>query len=175
MIFVMGDGLVLEQGTHNELLNDEKGAYARLVQAQKLRESQERSDGGSEDTAAQEAEDMKKAVREEIPLGRKNTGQHSLASELIEKRLEEHKKDEAGEYGIIYLFKRIGRLHRAGWKKYFFGAICATLTGCVFPAFGIVYGAPSIIPFAPHILISQCSRGNQRVLRSRQPHASQGR
>ncbi|KAJ6559121.1 P-loop containing nucleoside triphosphate hydrolase protein [Mycena vulgaris] len=138
MIFVMGDGLVLEQGTHNDLLNNEAGAYSRLVQAQKLRESQERSDGASEDTD-QEAEDMEKAVREEIPLGRKNTGQHSLASELIEKRLQEHQKDAEGEYGLIYLFKRMGMLHRAGWNRYLFGSMCAVLTGCVYPAFGIVY------------------------------------
>ncbi|KAJ7175926.1 P-loop containing nucleoside triphosphate hydrolase protein [Mycena filopes] len=137
-IFVMGDGLVLEQGTHDELLNDENGAYARLVQAQKLREGQERSDGDSEDTA-QEAEQMEKAVREEIPLGRKNTGQHSLASELIEKRLEEHKKGHGKEYGLFYLFRRMGRLHRAGWRNYILGGICAAATGCVFPAFGIVY------------------------------------
>ncbi|KAJ7459918.1 P-loop containing nucleoside triphosphate hydrolase protein [Mycena latifolia] len=137
MIFVMGDGLVLEKGTHNELLNDENGAYSRLVQAQKLRE-QEQRDADSEDTT-QEAEEMEKAVREEIPLGRKNTGQHSLASELIEKRLQEHKKDGDGEYNLFYLFKRVGMLHRAGWKKYFFGSICAVLTGCVFPSFGIVY------------------------------------
>ncbi|PVF95031.1 putative Leptomycin B resistance protein pmd1 [Serendipita vermifera] len=40
-IYVMGDGMVLEQGTHNELLQKE-GPYARLVQAQKLKESQQR-------------------------------------------------------------------------------------------------------------------------------------
>ncbi|KAJ6585057.1 P-loop containing nucleoside triphosphate hydrolase protein [Mycena capillaripes] len=138
MIFVMGEGLVLEQGTHNELLNDENGAYARLVQAQKLRESQQRTDMDPEDTA-KEAEEMEKALREEIPLGRKNTGQHSLASELIEKRLEEHKQDHETEYGMLYLFKRMGRLNRDVWKNYAIGGVCAIGTGLVFPAFGIVY------------------------------------
>ncbi|KAJ7612414.1 P-loop containing nucleoside triphosphate hydrolase protein [Mycena rosella] len=138
-IFVMGDGLVLEQGTHNELLNDESGAYSRLVQAQKLRETQERTSESDEEDSIKEAEDMEKAVREEIPLGRKNTGQHSLASELIEKRLQEHKTGAEDDYGIIYLFRRIGRLNPAGFNKYFFGGICAILTGCVYPAFGIVY------------------------------------
>ncbi|KAJ7366944.1 P-loop containing nucleoside triphosphate hydrolase protein [Mycena albidolilacea] len=137
-IYVMGDGLVLEQGTHNELLDNENGAYARLVAAQKLRESQQRSDGDSEDTE-KEAEEMEKAVREEIPLGRKNTGQHSLASELIEKRLQDHKTDHDAEYSLPYLFKRIGSMHRAGWKNYAIGSIAAIGTGCVFPAFGIVY------------------------------------
>jgi ATP-binding cassette subfamily B (MDR/TAP) protein 1 len=39
-IYVMGDGMVLERGTHAELLRHEDGSYARLVQAQKLKESE---------------------------------------------------------------------------------------------------------------------------------------
>ena len=39
----MGDGLVLESGTHNELLMNEEGPYARLVNAQKLREAREKA------------------------------------------------------------------------------------------------------------------------------------
>jgi ATP-binding cassette subfamily B (MDR/TAP) protein 1 len=151
MIFVMGEGLVLEQGTHNELLNDENSAYARLVAAQKLRESQQRTEGDSEDVA-KEAEEMEKAVREEIPLGRKNTGQHSLASELIDKRLE-HKKEQESEYSLIYLFKRIGLLHRVSWKNYFLGSICAIGTGCVYPSFGIVYCASAFVPMPPDFLL----------------------
>ncbi|KAJ6527152.1 hypothetical protein B0H19DRAFT_1335178 [Mycena capillaripes] len=137
-IFVMGEGLVLEQGSHSELLNDENGAYARLVQAQNLRESQEHGDMDPEDTA-KEAEEMEKAVREEIPLGRKSTGRHSPASELIEKRLEKHKKDHGTEYSMLYLFKRMGRLNRDVWKNYAIGAVCAIGTGFVFPVLGIVY------------------------------------
>ncbi|KAJ3357639.1 Multidrug resistance protein 1 [Entophlyctis luteolus] len=38
LIVVMGDGQIIEQGTHNELL-DRKGAYADLVAAQALREA----------------------------------------------------------------------------------------------------------------------------------------
>ncbi|KAJ7212049.1 multidrug resistance protein 1 [Mycena pura] len=139
-IYVMGDGLVLEQGTHDALVGNETGAYAKLVQAQRLREAQKRTDGEEAEDAAQEAADMAKALREEVPLGRKNTGQHSLASELIEKRLEVQKEqDKEHDYSLPYLFMRVGRLYREGWRKYFIGAICAVGTGGVFPAFGIVY------------------------------------
>lgn len=155
IIFVMGDGLVLEQGTHEELLNDEKGAYSRLVQAQKLREGKEQAQAADAD---EETEDMEKAAREEVPLGRKNTGR-SLASELIEqKRQASEAQEEKGEYNMFYLFKRMGMLNREGWRNYGVGAIFACVTGmvcslanlhvtnsestgCVFPAFGIVYGA----------------------------------
>ena len=39
-IYVMGDGGLIESGTHDELLRDPEGAYAKLVDAQKLRENQ---------------------------------------------------------------------------------------------------------------------------------------
>ncbi|KAG6840985.1 hypothetical protein C0991_002875 [Blastosporella zonata] len=140
VIYVMGDGLVLEYGSHNELLNKD-GAYARLVQAQKLREAKDSAavtaiDGPLD---SDEPEDMEKIAREEVPLGRKNTGR-SLASELIEQRQKAHegtKKEE--DYSMLYLFKRMGLLNREGWRSYFFGAIFASMTGMVYPAFGIVY------------------------------------
>ncbi|KAF9077717.1 P-loop containing nucleoside triphosphate hydrolase protein [Rhodocollybia butyracea] len=133
VIFVMGDGLVLEQGTHNELLSNENGAYSRLVQSQKLREA-------AQVTAAKESEDsedIEKAAMEEIPLGRKNTGR-SLASEIIEHKQKEQ-KEERTTYGITYLFRRMGRINKSSWKNYLIGTICAIITGLVFPAYGIVY------------------------------------
>ncbi|KAF8990216.1 P-loop containing nucleoside triphosphate hydrolase protein [Cyathus striatus] len=47
-IYVMGDGQILEHGTHTELLRAE-GAYARLVRAQTLRESEEYRETGADD------------------------------------------------------------------------------------------------------------------------------
>ncbi|KAG1751165.1 P-loop containing nucleoside triphosphate hydrolase protein [Suillus lakei] len=139
-IFVMGDGLVLEQGTHNELLANESGAYSRLVQAQKLRESREGQKVESTAAAGGE-EDMEKAVLEEIPLGRKNTN-HSVTSDVVNKRNEEKVKAEINEddYGLFYLFKRVGALHQEGLYRYAIGAFFAMCTGAVYPAFGIVYG-----------------------------------
>nr|GAT60228.1 predicted protein [Mycena chlorophos] len=143
IIYVMGEGKVLEKGTHNELLADENGAYARLVQSQKLREAQQRVDVPDQEenaAAAQEAAELQKAIHEEIPLGRKATGQHSLASDLIEKRLEGQRgHDKEQDYNLFYLFRRIGGLYRDGWRKYLIGGIAAIGTGGVFPAFGIVY------------------------------------
>ena len=86
----MGDGLVLESGTHNDLIQG-GGAYARLVQAQKLH-------GGRENTARVDSDDVsedsghtvKKEAPEEIPLGRKNTG-HSLTSENLEQKRQQMK------------------------------------------------------------------------------------
>jgi len=123
----MGDGVVLEQGTHSELLRDENGAYSRLVATQKLREKRavEPRDSDS-DTAGDENEDIEKKARDEVPLGRQNSG-HSLASEIIEQK----KKLQSGEmqednHSLPYLFMRIGKLNRAGWKNYGIGVIAAS-------------------------------------------------
>ncbi|PPQ96673.1 hypothetical protein CVT26_010302 [Gymnopilus dilepis] len=141
VIYVMGDGQVLESGTHDELLAKE-GAYARLVLAQKLREGKEGGKTENDDDSQQGEEDMEKAAREEIPLGRKNTG-HSLASEILEQKRKaaegSGKNKEGDDYSMLYLFKRMAPLIRDQWKNYVIGAIFACCTGMVYPAFGVVY------------------------------------
>ena len=123
----MGDGQVLESGTHDELLAKE-GAYARLVLAQKLREGKEGGKTENDDDSQQGEEDMEKAAREEIPLGRKNTG-HSLASEILEQKRKaaegSGKNKEGDDYSMLYLFKRMAPLIRDQWKNYVIGAIFA--------------------------------------------------
>ncbi|KAG5638718.1 hypothetical protein H0H81_010701 [Sphagnurus paluster] len=139
VIYVMGDGLVLEYGNHNDLLSQD-GAYSRLVQAQKLRESKEQIlDGAETPDSKEQEEDMEKLAREEVPLGRKNTGR-SLASEILEQKLKAHGAEkEKGDHSLPYLFKRMGMLNREGWRNYMIGSIFAAMTGMVYPAFGIVY------------------------------------
>jgi len=62
----MGDGLILESGTHEQLLAT-NGAYSRLVQTQRLREGREQSAlKDSEDDDVDESTDMEKAAHEEI-------------------------------------------------------------------------------------------------------------
>jgi len=125
VIYVMGDGLVLESGTHNELLLQSDGAYSRLVQAQKLREVAKGSDdavGGDSDDGQME---MEKVVREEVPLGRKNTLQ-SLASEILEQRRKAAESSESGDdFSTFYLFKRMAPLIRDQWPHYILGSIAA--------------------------------------------------
>lgn len=131
----MGDGLVLESGTHSELLANENGAYARLVNAQRLREAREKqatsgnnddestAAGSHEDQKAEE-EDIEKQAEQEIPLGRSNTGR-SLASEIIEQKKQEQGVPKESKYGLLYLFRRMGRINREAWRLYAMGAVAA--------------------------------------------------
>lgn len=132
IIYVMGDGLVLESGSHSELLARE-GAYARLVQSQKLRDS-ENDDASSTADSEDEQMDMEKVAREEVPLGRKNTG-HSLASEILEQRRNTgtEKKDK-GDFSLPYLFKRMSRINKESRTSYLFGTIFACC-GCLVNGF----------------------------------------
>lgn len=139
-IYVVGGGLILESGTHNELLSNENGAYARLVAAQKLRDEREKqaqieeeanstdsitaaSDEGGADAAAKEAEAIEKAAREEVPLSREKSSQ-SLASEILKQKLTE--KDEAEKrYSMPYLMKRMALINKENWRRYLIGTIAA--------------------------------------------------
>lgn len=134
----MGGGVVLEQGTHQELLRNTDGAYSRLVQAQKLREqeAQQAAVGGSDTESLDSEHKMEKEVADEVPLGRKESGR-SLGSEIIEKQQKERAAAEnKDDYSLPYLFKRFGVINREGWKNYALGFVFACMTGAVYPCFG---------------------------------------
>ena len=153
-IFVMGDGLVLEQGTHSELLSDENGPYSRLVAAQHLREEREVD---SDSVITVDGEDTEKRIQNEMPRGAKNSA-HSLASDIIaQKKLLQGGNKNGDDYSLTYLFMRMGKLNQASWRNYGLGVVAAsciypfvccllicsnwlrTVSGMVHPAMGILY------------------------------------
>ena len=131
----MGEGVILESGTHHQLLH-KNGPYARLVAAQRLKETHVEEDG-SGGSIAGDIEDIERGAREEIPRGYGGSTR-SLASEIVQRkgqRAQERKKD----YGLFYLFKRIGSLNPPGYNEYFFGSCAAICAGMLYPSFGLVY------------------------------------
>ncbi|KAF9242522.1 P-loop containing nucleoside triphosphate hydrolase protein [Melanogaster broomeanus] len=139
-IYVMGDGLVLEQGTHAELLAFESGAYSRLVHTQELRQ---RNDNEYSDRSGGPRiyVDEEKVVEEEVRLGDKSSSP-LIAPDLVQKKTQEIKSNEVneGDYSMFYLFVRIAALNRDGLWRYVLGTIFAIMTGMVYPALSIVYG-----------------------------------
>ncbi|KAK0503658.1 ste6-like protein [Armillaria luteobubalina] len=136
-IYVMGEGLVIEEGTHNSLLNDPDGAYYKLVQAQKIRE-------GEEATTTTEADDSESRTTDEkepddfIPLDRAKTHQ-SVASQALEKRMDERHETHKRKYSMYQLFMRMLLINRESWNRMIIGAIAAIMTGAIYPSYGIVF------------------------------------
>ena len=120
VIYVVGDGQLIEQGSHNELLVA-NGAYARLVQAQKLRESHETSN--DHDTVDEKGSKDMGELAYETP-GRINT-EHSMSSEIIKQKRVDAGKEEEADYGLAYLFFRMGKLVPETWRSYFLGCLSA--------------------------------------------------
>lgn len=136
-IYVMGNGVVLEHGTHNELLANANTPYSKLIAAQKLREAQD-----------SHAPVTPEAIQERAPL------ESQLSSISIGRSIEQgkegsidlNKEENAAlipydnkEYSITHLFRRMGRINGENWLLYLFGTLGAIAVGCVYPAFGIVY------------------------------------
>jgi len=126
----MGDGVLLEKGTHDELLRNEDGPYSRLVAAQTLLASEVREGiimddviGQSSGTAVGGHIDIEKAALEEAPPDRSNT-HNSSASEILEKRTA-RSLARREVYSMFYLVKRMGRINKDEWKSYLFGCLFA--------------------------------------------------
>ena len=130
----MGEGLVLESGTHSDLIQG-GGVYASLVQSQKLREGRERSENSvvlDADASEESEHSIEKEICEEIPLDRKNTA-HSLASEVLKQKKEAMgEKGKEKDFDLIYLFKRMFLIVRDRWKSCFFAIVFACCTCFIF-------------------------------------------
>lgn len=136
-IYVMGEGRLLQEGKHAELLRDSEGPYAKLVHAQKLREENERDedeieeiefgkDPNSVSRASAVAGHSGRDPRDDFALGRQGT-QRSVLSSILEK-LKRQSPSGSSKYGTMQLIRRIGNLQRGVWKQYFWGGIFAAST-----------------------------------------------
>lgn len=121
-IFVLEGGVVLEQGTHQQLLAND-GPYTRLLQAQQLRESAVTEEP---DSAVASCSDAEKAAGDVVSLGRQET-RHSVTSELAREKNAERKRNEIdeGHYSFWYLIRRLGGLGRPWYFMFVIGAFSA--------------------------------------------------
>ena len=144
-ILVMGGGEVLESGTHNELLESE-GTYSQLIAAQQLAQATKRADSDSDEghtlkDADSDAVDAQLEAEKDKPaLARQTTGKSSLSSQILK-----DKNADAATTGydvISYrtIALRFWRINQGAHKYYIAGFITSVLGGCVYPAFGILYG-----------------------------------
>lgn len=126
-ILVMGDGLVLEEGTHGELLRNNSGPYARFVAAQKLHDKRDVELGDPDgDIGSGKDANVAKKSRGDKYLRRRNFS-HLLPGEITgQKKTSEMAQD--GDHNLPYVFMRIVNLNRDVWKRYGIGSVAAWRT-----------------------------------------------
>ncbi|KAG8897294.1 GTPase-activating protein [Tulasnella sp. 408] len=130
-IYVIGDGTVLEHGTHNELLSNQDGPYAQLVSAQKLKGEEGLDESDAKYKVAGGVvtkQEIEQIVAEEAPELLEGGGiKRSFASDTRKAGLEKsEQKQEQSTHSLFYLLKRMALLDREDWALYSIGVIAAT-------------------------------------------------
>ncbi|KAF7355943.1 hypothetical protein MVEN_00923500 [Mycena venus] len=162
-IYVMADGAVLEHGTHNELLADSKSKYSQLVEAQKLRDSDNKDSSSGKQLLA--PGDPHRVLSQSA-----TTSRDSLEKEPVPPSTQVSKDKETETRGLFELFITLAKLNRESWRKYIIGAFfchlewhgmisffpfqfAASSSFQVYPAYSVVY-SKGILAFSdpdPHV------------------------
>ncbi|KAI0361184.1 multidrug resistance protein 1 [Trametes cingulata] len=142
-IYVMENGVVVESGTHEELLRDENGAYSRFVLAQKLRSA---NDDPAVESADHEVaaphqngtDPEKQPAAEDVGSLQRTKTELSMASQgagAADSPDKVHKHD----YSMNTVIARLGSINRDQWKRYIIATIAAILNGAAYPALGVIF------------------------------------
>ncbi|WOO85368.1 Sophorolipid transporter [Vanrija pseudolonga] len=147
-ILVMGGGEIIEQGTHNSLLEDEHGAYFKLVTNQKLQQEAADHMAQTYDEDGDSIDEVDKIqpvpgspVSEKVSLHRHVTGR-SIASQILEQRRAERDAFSSpyDRKGFFALFGRLLKLNGPHWRWYVGGVAGSVASGMVFPGMAILFG-----------------------------------
>lgn len=130
-IFVMGDGVVLEQGTNDELLKNKTGVYSQLVEAQNLRGALEQKPSteyivSQEALLAASSTDIDEKASEEKGRSFVDLDDEKNASGLPHLPASDTTGSSTHDHSLWYVFKRMGQLNQEALKYYIMGAISAT-------------------------------------------------
>ncbi|KAI0375403.1 multidrug resistance protein 1 [Pilatotrama ljubarskyi] len=142
-IFVMENGVVVESGTHDELLRDENGAYSRFVLAQKLRSANADLALGTADEVAAPHEngtDPEKQATAEDPFALQRTKtERSVTSQVPVYGKDKEAGQKKDGYSMGDVIARLASINRDQWKRYVFATIGAIANGAAYPCLGIVF------------------------------------
>lgn len=138
-IVVMSQGRIVEQGTHDELL-ERRSAYYNLVEAQRI--AAQKEEQNAEETARLDAqeEELFRAQTEEksntvievdpddVNIGNKlnrTVSEKSLSSVVLQKR----KAEDGAHYSLWTLIKLVGSFNRKEPMLMLFGLFCSIIAG----------------------------------------------
>lgn len=130
-IFVIGDGRLIESGSHDDLLQDSNSAYARLVNAQALREQQESLETDEDPVPAeQRLEAISKADMAENLETFTVDGKSDIWIPLddvpsVSGLVAKTKVPRERTYPVSYIAKRLAKINKDCGHVYAIGAIAA--------------------------------------------------
>ncbi|KAI0603161.1 multidrug resistance protein [Biscogniauxia sp. FL1348] len=136
-IVVMSQGAIVEQGTHNELL-ERKGAYYNLVTAQNIAAVNELTPEEQEAIDAEEEKLIRKASAKTGEAGftedpdddiRAKLEKSSTRGSASSKALQSRKPEEEKKYGLWTLFKLIASFNKQEWHLMVWGLFWSIICG----------------------------------------------
>ncbi|KAJ3190714.1 Multidrug resistance protein 1 [Irineochytrium annulatum] len=165
LIVVMANGEIVEQGTHNELIDRKSGAYAALVAAQALRQTtdgtasgitplstpvpaasslvkppqRKKSDAVAIDVDAHEMTTIN--VKDEKTGSMRRRRSRSRKSFIEPTEEEKRKKEEAEILKRSFPWKRTWALNRPEWGLFAAGSIASAANGVLMPLFSIIFSS----------------------------------
>lgn len=136
-IVVMSNGRIIEQGTHNELL-EKQGAYHKLVSAQNIAAVNELTADEQEKIDAQDEKLARVASGQATGPGYVQDPQDDIRAKLnrsatggsvSSKVLRGINPEEEPKYGLFTLLKLIASFNRDDWKLMLWGLFWSIITG----------------------------------------------
>ncbi|KAI9302369.1 putative ABC transporter protein [Cunninghamella echinulata] len=176
-IVVFDHGEIVEQGTHNELLNM-NGFYANLVEKQIIASAQTSSGESNDelkdiasttkDDATKDVTELLESEKEQIAidinaqdnndddelyekLSRKNSKASAL--DVHEMKLRQQKIDKERKMKQSAPIMRVVKQMRTEWHLLLLGAFGGVLQGCIFPAFGYIFSQIVVLITLPDKLV----------------------
>ncbi|KAL0938508.1 ABC multidrug transporter [Colletotrichum truncatum] len=142
-IVVMEAGEVVEQGSYNELMAREDGAFARMARLQTLGTTDRAPSAGSVSGDSLDASTLKTdhVIQEKAEDPDEPSEKAALKQE---KSNEEEKKEDDPAVGdekpYSIVFKGLARLIRPSYAWLIVAMIAATIVGCTFTGSGLIFG-----------------------------------
>jgi len=140
-IVVMSEGRIIEQGTHNQLL-DNQSTYYNLVEAQQI--AAVTQDKDEEEVELIEENDILQRIptsrSDEVPALLRTTTSRSISRTVLEKNT----GHETTKYGLWTLIKLVASFNKNEMSIMFFGLFCSIIAGSGHPVQAVFF-AKSII------------------------------
>ncbi|KAL8165139.1 UNVERIFIED_CONTAM: Multidrug resistance protein 1, partial [Gekko kuhli] len=138
LIAAFEDGIITEQGTHNELMK-KKGVYFKLVNMQSIEtevQSEEVDESELSGTKSTSGEASKAAVFN--GLRRRSTRRSTKKSEAEDEDLEvQTVQPEENLPSVSFL--KIMKLNKSEWPYFLVGTLSAIINGALQPAFSVIF------------------------------------